>query len=213
MCSLKGVAFSPITLSQQSFLEGISYLTSVDSDLAKVIVDLGNPPLWSRQPGFPTMIHIILEQQVSLASASAAFNKLYKSVSEITPEHFLELTDVELKAIGFSRQKTGYCRELSNALLNGTLDLEGLNSLDDTSARNELIKIKGIGPWTADIYLLMALLRPDIWPSGDLALAKAVHKIKNLSSSPTQEKLIEIAAKWKPWRAVAARILWHYYLS
>ena len=208
MCSLKGVAFSPITLSQ-----GISYLTSVDSDLAKVIVDLGNPPLWSRQPGFPTMIHIILEQQVSLASARAAFNKLHESVGEITPEHFLELTDVELKAIGFSRQKTGYCRELSNALLNGTLDLEGLNSLDDTSARNELMKIKGIGPWTADIYLLMALLRPDIWPSGDLALAKAVHKIKNLTSTPTQEKLIEIAAKWKPWRAVAARIVWHYYLS
>ena len=95
MCSLKDVAFSPITLSQQSFLEGISYLTSVDSDLAQIIVDLGNPPLWSRQPGFPTMIHIILEQQVSLASARATFNKLHESVGEITPEHFLELTDVE----------------------------------------------------------------------------------------------------------------------
>ena len=213
MCQLKGTSILPPALSQKSFLEGISYLSTVDVDLARIVSDLGNPPLWSRKPGFPTMIHIILEQQVSLASAKAAFNKLQESVGIVSPERFLELTDGELKTIGFSRQKTAYGRELSKAILGGTLNLEELSSLDDTSVRNELMKIKGIGYWTADIYLLMALLRPDICPPGDLALAKAAQKIKNLPSTPVPATLNEIAAKWKPWRSVAARILWHYYLS
>ena len=206
-------SYSPFSLNPKSLLEGISYLVKMDTDLAKVIFDLGDPPLWSREPGFPTMIHIILEQQVSLASARAAFIKLEESVGQLTPERFLEFTDGELKGIGFSKQKTLYSRELSKAILKNELDLGELSNLDDTSARNELMKIKGIGPWTADIYLLMALLRPDIWPSGDLALAKAAQKIKNLSSIPSAEVLDEIAVQWKPWRAVAARVLWQYYLN
>jgi len=206
-------SYSPFSLNPKSLLEGISHLVKMDTDLAKVIFDLGDPPLWSREPGFPTMIHIILEQQVSLASARAAFIKLEESVGQLTPERFLEFTDGELKGIGFSKQKTLYSRELSKAILKNELDLGELSNLDDTSARNELMKIKGIGPWTADIYLLMALLRPDIWPSGDLALAKAAQKIKNLSSIPSAEVLDEIAVQWKPWRAVAARVLWQYYLN
>ncbi len=181
--------------------------------MAKVIFDLADPPLWSREPGFPTLIHIILEQQVSLASARADFNKLRESAGQLTPERFLELADEELGEIGFSRQKTVYSRELSKAILKDELDLEELYNMDDTSVRDTMIKIKGIGPWTADICLLMALLRPDIWPSGDLALAKATQRIKKLSSKPTPEMLNEIAASWKPWRAIAARILWHYYLN
>ena len=206
-------SFSPPTLNQESFLEGLVHLSRVDADLAKVINDLGHPPMWSRKPGFPTLILIILEQQVSLASAKAAFNKLQASMDEVIPERFLEFTDEELKIIGFSRQKTTYCRGLSKALLNGTLDLGELHHMDDISARNELIKIKGIGPWTADIYLLMALLRPDIWPMGDLALTKAAQNIKRLPELPSQDKLQEMAMLWKPWRAVAARICWNYYLS
>lgn len=206
-------AFPPYPLNEKFLLEGISYLTKIDPDLSKIVADLGFPPLWSREPGFPTLIHIILEQQVSLASARAAFVKLKGSVGQLTPESFLGLTDGELRRIGFSRQKTLYCRQLSNAILNGELNLEGLRDLGDSSVRAELMKIKGIGPWTADIYLLMALLSPDIWPSGDLALAKVVQDIKRLSSTPSPDLLLEIAEKWKPWRAVAARILWHYYLS
>jgi DNA-3-methyladenine glycosylase II len=118
-----------------------------------------------------------------------------------------------LKHFGFSRQKACCCRELSKAILEGELNLETLQELDDNSVRAELMAIKGIGPWTANIYLLLALLRPDIWPSGDLALAKAAQEIKNLPSVPTSESLHEIAQQWKPWRAVAARILWHHYLS
>ena len=203
----------PFSLSKETLLEGISYLCTIDPNFASVVSNLGNPPLWSRSPGFPTIIHIILEQQVSLASAKAAFTKLGKAAGELTPERFLVFTDKELRYFGFSKQKTKYGRELSTAILNGQLNLGELNCLDDTAVRNELMKIKGIGPWTADIYLLMALLRPDIWPSGDLALAKAVQKINKLSGKPSQEKLNKIAERWKPWRGVAARILWHYYLS
>lgn len=203
----------PYSLSENSFHEGIACLTKTDPDLSKIVADLGHPPLWSRETGFPTLIHIILEQQVSLASARAAFVKLTGSVDQLTPESFLGLTDIELRRIGFSRQKTLYCRELSIAVLKGVLNLEGLQRLDDSSARTDLMKIKGIGPWTANIYLLMALLRPDIWPSGDLALAKAAQKIKRLSSTPSPDLLLEVAEYWKPWRAVAARLLWHYYLS
>jgi len=206
-------SFSPITLNQEHLIEGISYLAKADTDLAKVIIDLGAPPLWAREPGFPTLLHIILEQQVSLASARAAFRRLIESAGELTPERFLEFTDGELRDIGFSNQKTSYGRELSKAILQGELDLGELSRLDDTSARTELMKIKGVGPWTADIYLLMALLRPDIWPLGDLALAKAVQAIKKLPSIPASEMLAVIAVGWKPWRAVAARVLWHYYLN
>jgi len=204
---------TPKSLSHRSLAVGVSYLSKTDPDLERVIAQLGYPPLWSRKPGFPTMIHIILEQQVSLASARAAYIKLEEAAGELTPERFLSFTDAELREIGFSRQKTDYGRELSKAILNGDLDLGELQSLDDTTVRTILTKVKGIGPWTADIYLLMALLRPDIWPSGDLALAKAVQKIKNLSEKPDPDSLDVLAERWKPWRAVSARILWHYYLS
>ena len=200
-------------LDQQTLEKGVSFLIGVDADLAKVIHDFGNPPLWPREPGFPTLVHIILEQQVSLASANAAFKKLNDSVGHLTPEKFLEFTDDELRKFGFSRQKTRYCRFLSEAITNGDFDFEELHQMDDSSVRNKLIELKGIGPWTANIYLLMALLRPDIWPPGDLALAKALQAVKNLPTTPDAETQEKIAAQWMPWRAVGARILWHYYLS
>ena len=202
----------PIPLNNESLLEGVYYLCRMDPDLSEIVSDIGYPPLWYREPGFPTIVHIILEQQVSLASAKAAFMKLQKAAGELTPERFRGFTDVQLREFGFSRQKTRYVREISQAILNGDIDLDKLPDLDDHIVRNELMKIKGIGPWTADIYLLMVLLRPDIWPSGDLALAKAVQDIKHLSERPDIEQLSEIGEGWKPYRAVAARILWHYYL-
>ena len=203
----------PRILNDQALLEGVSFLCEIDPDLRWIVLQIGNPPLWSREPGFPTLIHIILEQQVSLASARAAFTKLNTAVEELTPEHFLEFTDIELREFGFSRQKVRYGRVLSQAVIEGSLDLEGLQNLEDAAARNALIKIKGIGPWTADIYLLMALLRSNIWPTGDLALVKAVQEIKGFHNQPTNEEWIKIAEPWEPFRAVAARILWHFYLS
>ena len=203
----------PKVLNQESLLAGVSYLIQIDPDLKKIIDAFGNPPLWSRKPGFPTLIHIILEQQVSLASARAVFNKLSDSVGELTPGRFLEFTDYQLREFGFSRQKTKYGRELAKAMLCGELDLNELHHLNNSAARLSLTQIKGIGHWTADIYLLTAHLRPDIWPSGDLALSKAVQRIKKLEEKPRSEELNAIAEPWKPWRAVAARILWHFYLS
>lgn len=203
----------PDKLNHNALGQGVSYLCKVDPDFARIVSDLGHPPLWSREPGFPTLLRIILEQQVSLASAKAAFQKLEKASGQINPERFLTFSDSDLRSFGFSRQKTKYGRALSEAIVCGRLDLEGLDQLDDAEVRRELIKIKGIGPWTADIYLLMALLRPDIWPLGDLALINAVQKIKNLPEKPAHNQLNEIVERWKPWRSVAARIAWHYYLN
>ena len=204
---------APLALSQRELLVGVDHLAARDRDLAAVVERFGPPPLWSRPPGFPTLVMIVLEQQVSLQSARAAFNRLVDEISEVKPPAFLALDDATLKKIGFSRQKALYCRELASALLDGRFDLDAVDELGDEEARGVLMQLKGIGRWTADIYLLMALGRPDIWPTGDLALAKEVARLKGLDSIPGDSELEEIAATWKPWRAVAARMIWHHYLS
>ena len=172
----------------------------------------GPPPLWARDPSYATLVHLILEQQVSLASAQAAFDRLVVALGEVTPAGVLGLDDTQMRAVGFSRQKTGYARDLARALDDG-FDLATLEALTDDEVRLALTQHRGIGRWTADIYLTMCLLRPDVWPHGDLALAVAVQSAKNLSERPTYAELTEIAQAWKPWRAVAARLFWHYYLS
>lgn len=194
-------------------------LESVCVELSKRFPELkfifqtyGTPPLWSREPTFATLIHIILEQQVSLASALSAFNKLTEKVGKITPENVLKLSDEELKACYFSRQKTGYARNLAETILSKELVLEDLPKLSDDEIRGKLIEIKGIGRWTADIYLMMALLRPDIMPKGDLALHAAFKNLKKLDKRPASDEFIEMTEIWKPFRSVAARLLWHFYL-
>jgi DNA-3-methyladenine glycosylase II len=201
------------SLTDESLSRGLRTLADRDPDLAQILGVLGPPPMWAREPGFPTLVHIILEQQVSLASARAAYDRLLLAASPLTPERFLELDDARLRAIGFSRQKTAYGRHLVRAILDGQLDLGALEAMDDEAVRSALTQIKGIGPWTADIYLLMALRRPDIWPSGDLALVVAVQMVKGLASRPTPDEMEAYGEPWCPWRAVAARLLWHYYLS
>jgi DNA-3-methyladenine glycosylase II len=167
--------------------------------------------LWSREPTFATLVHLILEQQVSLASAQAAFDRLGAALGLITPSAMLRLDDVQMRAIGFSRQKAGYSRELATALLDG-FSLDALASLSDDDVRAALMQHPGIGRWTADIYLTMCLLRPDIWPRGDLALATAAVEIGVAADRPSDADLEAIARRWAPHRAVAARILWHRYL-
>ncbi|MBT3315407.1 MAG: DNA-3-methyladenine glycosylase 2 family protein [Anaerolineae bacterium] len=201
------------SLDEKSLAEGVAVLIEVDDDLKAVVEQFGSPPLWGRKPGFATLLLIILEQQVSLASARAAFKKLSDAIERVSPESFLQLNDAELKGFGFSRQKTRYGRILSEALLSGELDLDALHALDDENVRKELAKLTGIGVWTANIYLLMVLRRPNIYPPGDLALAKAMQQVKKFPKIPTNEEQLKIAEAWKPWRAVGARILWHHYLS
>src|SRR5437879_10517128 len=160
-------------LDKALFLRSVGRLTAGDHDLARVVKTYGVPPLWVREPGFPTLVYIILEQQVSLASAKAAFDRLNATVGPLTPARFLKLTDSELLRIGFSRQKTLYTRLLADSLSCRHFDLRYLSDLPDDAARKMLVAFKGIGKWTADIYLLSALRRPDICPTSDLALATA----------------------------------------
>ena len=200
-------------LNEQAFSEGVRFLTERDEHLEEVVQTYGRPPLWVRQPGFPTLVYIILEQQVSLASAKAAFERLQASLEPLTPRGFLKLSDRELLGIGFSRQKTLYTRLLAESLARRHFDLACLDALPDDAAHKMLMAFKGIGRWTADIYLLSALRRPDIWPTGDLALATAVQEVKRLRKRPSPEKLEALSAPWRPWRAVAARLFWHAYLS
>jgi len=199
-------------LNEELFAQGVLLLAERDEHLAGVVQKYGRPELWVREPGFPTLVYIILEQQVSLASARAAFERLRAVVRPLTPKGFLKLNDAELLRIGFSRQKTLYTRLLAESLARRHFDLRYLHDLHDDAARKMLIAFKGIGHWTADIYLLSALRRPDIWPTGDLALATAVQEVKQLRKRPSPEKLEALSVPWRPWRAVAARLFWHAYL-
>ncbi|HEU4671293.1 MAG TPA: hypothetical protein VFS32_00160 [Candidatus Limnocylindrales bacterium] len=199
-------------LTEASLARAARELAAVDGDLAAILRRRGVPPLWAREPGFATLVLIILEQQVSLASARAAFDRL-AAAGPIDPAAFLEHDDAALLGFGFSRQKARYVRELSMALLDGRLDLDALAAAEDHEAHARLTALTGIGRWSAAIYLLMALRRPDVWPVGDLALAAAVAMAKGLPRQPGAHELEAIAEPWRPWRAVAARLLWSEYLG
>ncbi|NNU34786.1 DNA-3-methyladenine glycosylase 2 family protein [Mucilaginibacter sp. S1162] len=184
-----------------------------DIHLDEIIKAHGYPPLWSRPNTFETLVHIILEQQVSLASALSALNKLRERVQEITPERVLLLTDEEFRASYCSRQKTAYIKYLAEAILNGQINLQHYEDLPDDEIRAQLVALKGIGNWTVDVYLMFVLQRADIFPIGDLAAVNALKRVKGLSNSTSREELIDVATQWQPYRTVATMMLWHYYLS
>lgn len=217
MGTMSGVEYVPKeaepALTGASLAVGVEWLAERDPDLAGIVQRYGPPPLWDRAPGFATLLHLILEQQVSLVSAQAAFDRLRAAAEPLTPARFLELTDAELLAIGFSRQKARYGRALASAVVDGSLDLEGLPALDDDAVHRALVAVPGIGPWTAAVYLLMVLGRPDVWPVGDIALAQAVAQVKGLERRPGPLEMAELGEAWRPWRSVAARLFWHDYLS
>ncbi|HTH51285.1 MAG TPA: hypothetical protein VL501_05100 [Pyrinomonadaceae bacterium] len=179
---------------------------------ARVYETYGSPPLWDREPGFATLLQIILEQQVSLASAKACYDKLEARLGHVTPENVLSLDDAEMRSVGFSRQKAAYARHLAQALIAKHIDLNDLQTMPDADVKATLMRLKGVGEWTSDIYLLMALLRPDVMPKGDIALHAAYRQLTG-EPRPSSDKFIEIAEAWRPYRSVAARLLWHFYLS
>ncbi len=191
----------------------VDELAARDPEMAAIVARFGPPPLWDRAPGFATLLHIVLEQQVSLASARAAFDRLLVATDPLTPAMFLALSDGELLAIGFSRQKARYGRALAAAIEAGSLDLEGLSAVDDDGVHRALQAIPGIGPWTSTIYLLMVLGRPDVWPIGDIALAASVGEVKGLGHRPDAAEMTAFGEAWRPWRSVAARLFWHDYLG
>ena len=200
-------------LTLETFNKALNILAQCDPDLGAVIAKFGKPPIWRRPRGFETLVLLILEQQVSLASARAAYDRLAATAVELAPEKMLTLRDDEYRAAGVSRQKTRYIRHLSDCILDRSLRLDGLGRMSDDDVRAHLMQIKGIGAWTADVYLLMALMRPDVLPVGDIALQAAAHGIKGLDARPNPDQLTEIGEEWRPWRSVAARILWHHYLN
>ena len=188
-------------------------LAARDQLLANIHATYGDPPLWQRATGFRTLVHIILEQQVSLSSAKSMLLRLETAIQPSTPERFLKLGELRLRELGVTRQKSSYLLDLSESIVSGRLNLRALSRLSDDQVLVRLTEIKGIGLWSANIYLLMAMRRADIWPAGDLALAVAIKELKELAARPTPEELEAIAEVWRPHRAVAARMLWQYYLG
>lgn len=201
------------TLTETTLHHAVDKLADRDPALGSIVVRLGRPPLWAREPAFPTLVYIILEQQVSLASARVAYDRLRVAAAPLTPAGFLALDDAQLKVIGFSRQKMRYGRALAIEIQAGRLDLDALAGLADDVVRWELRQVVGIGDWTVDIYLLMALRRPDAFPHGDLALQVAAQRVLGLADRPGPDALLALAEGWRPYRSVAARLLWHEYLS
>ena len=203
----------PHALTPPTYRLAVERLAASDPVLAGVAERWGPPPFWRHPEGFAGLVHGILAQQVSLESAVAAFAKLERVLDRVEPEGFLDLDDARLSAIGFSRQKAAYARGLAEGIASGVLDLASLDAAPDDEVRRALQRVRGIGPWTADVYLLFALRRPDAWPSGDLALAVAVQELWGHAARPSWDELDAFAQRWRPHRAVAARFLWHDYLS
>lgn len=195
-----------------NFISLCDKLVQQDKDFLKIIQQYGYPPQWRREPSFATLIHIILEQQVSLASAKAAFDQLRSYIGDITPENILRLSDEEMRACYFSRQKASYARSLSTAIINNELIIEELILQNDEAIRVQLKKIKGIGDWTVDVFLMMCLHSADIFPYGDIAAVNSLKHIKQISSQVTKDELVSIVAAWKPYRSIAAYLLWHAYI-
>ena len=208
---VSSVSLKPLT--QKSLALAARELAARDQTLAAIHATHGDPPLWRRATGFQTLVHIILEQQVSLKSAKAMLVRLEGVIQPFTPERFLELGDTYLRGLGVTRQKSAYLLHLAASIVSGELSFTKLARMSDDKARAVLTRIKGIGLWSADVYLLMAMRRADIWPAGDLALAVAMKELKGLESRPAPVELERLAEQWRPHRAVAARMLWQYYLG
>ena len=200
-------------VTRNSLREAAAHLAARDRDLRRVLVAHGPPPLWARKPGFRTLIQIILEQQVSLASARATYRRLTRDVAPFTPKRFVETGVALLRSLGVTRQKAAYCVHVAEALRDGRVDLDAVAKLDDAGVISTLTRLRGVGPWTAGIYLLMALRRPDVWPSGDIALIQAVRSVKGLRHHSSTEQVAKVAASWRPYRSVAARMMWQHYLA
>ena len=202
-----------MALTRADYQAAVAELASRDPALGKVVEDWGVPPRWKRRQGFATLVLLILEQQVSLASAEATFARLEGQAGAVEPGAILALGEERLKQAGLSRQKARYVHGLAEATAAGAVDLRKLGRAGDDAVRAALIPLKGIGDWTIDIYLLAALQRPDVWPARDLALQEAARAIRELDARPDETAMQAIGEAWRPWRSVAARILWHYYLN
>ena len=199
--------------NKDNFQQRCNTLAKKDTHLKSILQQYGHPPMWTRPASFASLVHIILEQQVSLASARAALKKLKEKIGTITPGKVLLLSDADLRACYFSRQKTIYVRCLAEAITTKKLNLKKLGAGTDDEIRVALKQIKGIGDWTVDVYLLFVLQRADVFPTGDLAMMNALKEIKQLPKHITKEAIVELAEAWRPHRSLATMLLWHHYIK
>jgi len=190
-------------------IEDIHKLLGLDEIFPEIFTSCGAPPDWQRPEGFESLVHIILEQQVSLQSARAHFLRLKANLPELTPDELMKLTDAEMRHCHISRQKALYLRELSAAVQAGNINLQQLRQLPEEEVCRQLKSIKGIGDWTANIYLMFCLQAKDIFPVGDIAV---INTIKELTDAKTRAEIVDRASRWKPYRSLASYFLWHYYL-
>lgn len=197
-------------LTARTLEEGVDYLCAVDPDMARAVKACGVPPIRIRPPGYATLLRSIVGQQVSVAAASSIWHRLERALGEVTPQAFLGLSDAQIRAVGFSSQKMRYGRMLAADIHEGRLALDNVVAMDDETAIAELVKGMGIGRWTAEIYLMFAHGRPDIMPGNDLGLVVAAHHLKGLRKRPDPKRMLKLAEPWRPWRTVAALMLWHY---
>ncbi|MFK8043296.1 DNA-3-methyladenine glycosylase family protein [Congregibacter sp.] len=200
-------------LTPRSYAAAVDFLVSKDRDLAAIVERYGAPKLLSRAPGFPSLVYIIFEQQVSLASAKATFDKVSKLLPVFDEYSYLGLSDIALRSAGVSRQKIRYTRLVAQAILTGDLPIRSLGRKDDATVRELLTAITGVGNWTADVYLMVALRRPDLWPVGDLALVKATAIVKGVKGKPDKDWLESLGERYRPYRSVATGIFWRHYLN
>lgn len=205
--------FSMLQFNNDNFQLFCNELAERDLIFKNILLQHSYPPMWTRPASFATLIHIVLEQQVSLASARSAFNKLKEKLGQITPGRLLQLTDEELRACYFSRQKTAYARHLAEAFLSKKIQLNKLTASHDDVVRGTLKQVKGIGDWTADVYLLFALQRTDVFPVGDLAMVNALKEVKQLPKHTSRDEILLLAEPWRPYRSIAAYMLWHHYIK
>jgi DNA-3-methyladenine glycosylase II len=197
----------------------LAHLAAADADLARAAAAVGPLPDRRREPGFSTLVRILVDQQLSVAAANAIWTRLVEAAaplaasgpSTVTPERLLRLRPERMRKAGLSRPKVLYCRGIARAVSSGALDLDRIGRMDDGDAMAELTQVKGIGRWTAEIYLLFALGRTDIWPAQDVALQHALGQLKGLPARPNVKEMDALAEPWRPHRGAAARLLWAYY--
>lgn len=202
-----------VPLDELALARAVRTLARAEPRFAHIVKRHGAPPLWPREPGFETLVLLMLEQQVSLAQARAMYTRVAGATGSVTPANVAKLGEAGLRALGVTRQKSAYLAALAMQLERKSLDLDALASLPDVEAGAALVALHGVGPWTAQCYLLFALRRSDVFPAADLALMEAVRGLWKLRARPSPEALARRARAWSPHRAVAARLLWHHYLS
>jgi len=200
------------TLNKENLALGIEYLKKADPDLKKILHERKDKiNSFKKASGFEGLISLIVEQQLSVASAKAIFNRVKKVQEKISPESFLKIDENILRSTGLSRQKVSYCRNIATAITSGELNIKELNKLKNTQVVEQLTKIKGIGDWTAQCYLMACMKRIDAWPSSDLGLIIAIQRIKGMEERPKSLTIEKIAETWKPYRSIAALLLWSTY--